>query len=88
VAGGEVRAGHGDHDIGAADGGGDGAGVEDVAGEEDLGLLRGQKLRRNAVDGSDLVVTLGGEGHDMGADAAGGSEYDEVHNQGSPPRLY
>jgi hypothetical protein len=79
VAGGEVRADGGDHHVGAADGcGGDGGG-EEVGCEQDLDRLRGRGLRRGAVDRADLMAALRGEGHDMGADAPGRSEYGELH---------
>src|SRR5579859_7209525 len=81
VAGGEVGADGGDHHVGASGGPGGEGGVEDVRSDEDLGLGGGRGWRCGAVASPDLVAALGGEGDDVGADAAGGSEDGDVHGQ-------
>src|SRR5207247_512695 len=70
----EVRAQGCDDHVGAADGLGGEAGVEDVRADQDLGLAGGRDVRGSAVDGPDLVAALSGEIDDVGADSAGGSE--------------
>jgi hypothetical protein len=84
VALGEVRAQDGDDHVGAADGLGGEARVEDVRTDQDLGLAYGWDGRGGAVDGPDLVAALGGEVDDVGADSAGGPEDGDVHDQLTP----
>jgi hypothetical protein len=76
---GEVRADRGDHHVGAPDSSGG------EAGSKMSGLVRisarPEGRSRGAVDSPDLVAALRGEGHDVGTDAARGSEDGDVHGQ-------
>jgi hypothetical protein len=84
VALGEVRAQDGHDHVGAADGLGGEARIEDVRADQDLGLTCGWDVRGRAVDGADRVAALCGEVDDVGADSAGGSEDGDVHDQLAP----
>src|SRR5437870_2483252 len=70
--------------VGAADGLGGEAGVEDVGADEDLGLAGGWGLRGGPVDGADRMAALCGEVDDVDADSAGGSEDGDFHGQVTP----